>query len=200
MHNAKTNIDEGMKSLKSCLGVIVVLVLLTCVSGFIVYQVSDFVKGQSSKQKWLNAKEQSFKHIVAAWCPVIEGGANRFGANNNDFTREIYLLVKIGKVFAIHYSYDPDLDCSGTETIFPVTVESRFENSPIGLLATCEELTITLIDPTKQITPFRPNGDYWKTKNCTAMFESQEWDGALEIWDSTGIIGRIQNVNNFPED
>ena len=146
-----------MKSLKSRLGVIVVLVLLTCVSGFIVYQVSDF------------AKEQSSKHIVGAWCPVIEGGANRFGANNNDFTREMYLLVKTGKDFAIHYSYDLDLDYNGLVTIFPVTVESRGGISPVGLLATWDELTITLIDPTKQITPFRPTGDYWKTRGEKAI-------------------------------
>ena len=51
-------------------------------------------------------------------------------------------------------------------------------------------LKITLIDPNiepEQISPFRPNGDFWKTNIY----------GNLEIWDSGGVVKTIPNLKNY---
>jgi len=183
-----------MKSLKSCLGVIVVLVLLTCVSGFIVYQVSDFAKEQSSKPRITKVpqkqekKEPPKQHILATFIPTKE-------------YKEMYLLVRTGKDYAIHCSINPNNLSEMSSTIHPVTWSEENITNPYTIDLNKDlvsqqryEFTMVLKDPnTKPISPFRPNGDYWKLRKAVGSY------GDLEIWDSNGRIETITNMYNYPE-
>jgi len=184
-----------MKSLKSCLGVIVVLGLLTCVSGFIVYQVSDFAKEQSSKPRITKVpqkqekKESPKQHILATFIPTKE-------------YKEMYLLVRTGEDYEIHYGINTDNLSEDRITIHPVTWSEENITNPLTIDLNKDlvpqqryEFTMVLKDPnTNQISSLRPNGDYWKLKRQGLG----PW-GYLEIWDSDGRIGTITNMYNYPE-